>query len=181
MSARLEACLVVALLIAAAGSAGAASLEPSVRTPPLDPAAAAAASAAANSSIAPYNQAALTDPYNRQDYSTDESFGLTAAQMLGAAAACEQLHADQVSMSGQAIAKGSKEANEENRANIDAAQQYLLDPAATTPGGGEADCDRVSGAFGQLQQIQLHNQNLAKDLDEPDAIAPNPIGKGNQR
>jgi len=90
------------------------------------------------------------------------------------------MHSDQVTMGNRELAKTSREASEEDRANLDAAQQHLLDAAATAPGGGEADCDRVSGAFSQLQQIQLQNQNLGKDLDQPDAIVPNPLGKNKQ-
>lgn len=179
MSARAEVCLVALLLVAAAGTAGAASQQPSVGTNTIDPTAAAAA-AAANSNIPGYQQGAITDPYNRPDYTADQSFGLAATQMLGAAAACEQIHSARVSMDDRSVANGTKDANEQDRADIDAAQQHSLDPAATVPGSGEADCDRVSGAFGQLQEIELHNQDLAKQLDEPDAIDPNPLGKNNR-
>jgi hypothetical protein len=95
--------------------------------------------------------------------------------MLGAAAACEQLHSDRVSMGERALARASKGTSEEDRANLDAAQQNMLDPAATLPNNlraGEADCDRMAGSFSRLQQIQLHDQYLAKELDQPDAMSP---------
>ncbi len=93
--------------------------------------------------------------------------------MLGAAAACEQLHSDSVSLSGLQAAKNATDTGS-NRADLDAAQQNMLDPAATSPGSlkaGAVDCDRVSGSFVKLQQIQLHNQYLSQDLDQPGATS----------
>jgi hypothetical protein len=171
MFARLEVYLTVALLIAAVGSAGAEPLQPSVAPTPNDP---AAASGAPNSSAPAYNQAATTDPYNQSDFSSGQSFGLVASQMLGAAAACEQLHSDNVSLSGLQAAKNAKAA-EVNRSALDAAQQNMLDPAATSPGNlkaGAVDCDRLSGSYSKLQEIQLHNANLTHELDQPDATYP---------
>jgi len=168
MFARLQLCLAVALLMVAAGNASADTNKPSIGpTPP------ASDNAADGSSGAPaYGQAATTDPYKRPDFTTRQSFGLTASQMLGAAAACEQMHSDLVS--GRR-AKPSKDASDDDRAMLDAAQQHMLDPAATsanTAESGEVDCDRVSAAFGQLQDIQLHNENLGKELDQPGAFSP---------
>ena len=172
MSARIELCLAAALLITAASSAAADSNQANVGaappsstnlTPPLP------------SAVPPYSQAGTTDPYNQPDFSQEQSFGLTASQMLGAAAACEQLHSDRISMGERALARASKGASEEDRANLDAAQQNMLDPAATLPNNlraGEADCDRMAGSFSRLQQIQLHDQYLAKELDQPDAMSP---------
>lgn len=178
MSARLELCVAVALFMVVAGNAGADSSTPSVGSPPPS----GDNSASESSTDLPtgadaYNRAAITDPYNQPDFSAQQSFGLTASQMLGAAAACEQLHSDLVRTDGQRT-NGAKGSSDDERANIDAAQQHMLDPAATSPGTGEADCDRVSGAFGQLQDIELHDQNLAKSLDQPDAMSPTDNSNG---
>jgi hypothetical protein len=178
MFARIELCLATVLLMAVAGGASADSYQPSVGSIP--PSSANPVVVAPQGTPA-YSQSGTTDPYNRSDFTSEQSFGLTAAQMLGAAAACEQLHSDRVSMSGQQITKASRSASEEERANLDAAQQYMLDPAATLPNNlsaGEADCDRMSASFSQLQQIQLHNQYLSKELDQPDAVSPS---KSNNR
>jgi hypothetical protein len=121
-----------------------------------------------------YNRVAPNDPYNQPDFSPQQSFGLTASQMLGAAAACEQLHSD--------IASGrrdrpSKDPSDDDRSNLDAAQQNMLAPAVASPNPlqtGEVDCDRVSGAFRQLQQIQVRDQDLAKMLDQPDSLSALP-------
>ena len=169
MFARLQLCLAAALLMVAAGNASADTNKPSIGpTPPP-----ASDNAAAGPSGAPaYGQAATTDPYNRPDFTTRQSFGLTASQMLGAAAACEQLHSDLVT--GRR-AKPSKDASDQDRAMLDAAQQHMLDAAATsanTAESGEVDCDRVSASFAQLQEIQLHNENLGKELDQPGALSP---------
>lgn len=171
MPARLNLCFAVALLMAVAGNARADSNKPSIGLAPQpgDNSASESATDPPTGTDA-YNQAATTDPYNQPDFSAQQSFGLTASQMLGAAAACEQLHSDLVRTDGLRTS-GAKDSSEEERANIDAAQQHMLDPAATSPGSGEADCDRVSGAFGQLQEIELHDQNLGKSLDQPDAMS----------
>jgi hypothetical protein len=172
MSARTGLCLAAALLLAAAGTAGADSYQPSVGSAPPS-----SRNATAGLPAGPpaYNQAATDDPYNQPDFSNRQSFGLAASQMLGAAAACEQLHSDRISLNDRQGAKAGKDAADADRANLDAAQQYMLDPAATTPDGlraGEVDCDRVSASFSRLQEIQLQNQSLAKDLDQPDALSP---------
>jgi hypothetical protein len=170
MSARTEIWLAAALLIAMAGNAGAASLSPSFSPTPNDP---ASAPDAPNSNAPAYNQAAVSDPYNRPDFSSGQSFGLVAGQMLGAAAACEQLHSESMSLSGMQAAKNAKTPTD--RSDIDVAQQNMLDPVSTTGGtlkhGGE-DCDRLAGSFDKLQQIQLHNQNLTHELDQADAMYP---------
>jgi len=169
MLARVRLGLVAGLLILAAGSAAAAPQQPSAAATPNDPAAAAAGP---NSSAAAYNQAAISDPYNQSDFGTGQAFGLTATQMLGAAAACEQLHSDAVSLSGLQAAKHARNFGDGGRADVDAAQQNMLDPAVTSPGSlkaGAVDCDRVSGSFARLQEIQLHNANLTHELDQPDA------------
>jgi hypothetical protein len=168
MPVRIELYLAAVLLIAPLGSAGATALQPNASATPNDP---AAASNAPNSSAPAYNQAATDDPYNQPDFGSSQSFGLAATQMLGAAAACEQLHADSISLSGLQAAKNAQP-TDGNRSDLDAAQQNMLDPAATSPGGlkaGAVDCDRVGGAFAKLQEIQLHNPNLTHDLDQPDA------------
>jgi len=165
MFARLRLCLAAALLILTAANAGAQSAKPSVG-------AAAPSSDGSVAGVPAYGQAAMADPYNRRDLTNQETFGLTASQMLGAAAACEQLHADLVS---GVRAKASKDSGDEERAILDAAQQHMLDAAATagnTMQAGEVDCDRVSGAFAQLQQIQVQDRDLAKALDQPDAVSP---------
>ena len=166
MSARIGLCLAAALLMAAAGSAGADSYQPSVGSAPSS----ASSAAGLPSGTAANNQAATTDPYNRSDFSTQQSFGLTATQMLGAAAACEQLHSDRINLSDRQLAKATKNSSDEDRANLDAAQQYMLDPAAGAP-DSEADCDRMSTSFSQLQQVQFQNQSLSKDLGQPDAVS----------
>jgi hypothetical protein len=167
-----EICLAAALLIASAGSADADSLHPSATPTPNDP---AAASDASNSSAPAYSQAATDDPYNQPDFGSGQSFGLAATQMLGAAAACEQLHADSITLGAMEAAKKAKSADVARQADLDAAQQNMLDPVSASPGSlktGAADCDRVSGAFDKLQDIELHNQNLTHELDEPDATYP---------
>jgi hypothetical protein len=165
MSARIALCLGTALLMAAAGSAGADSYQPSVGSAPPS---SASSAAGLPSGTAASNQAATADPYNQSDFSTQQSFGLTATQMLGAAAACEQLHSDRISLSDRQLAKAAQGSSDEDRANLDAAQQYMLDAAAAAP-DSEADCDRMSTSFSRLQQVQLQNQNLSQDLDQPDA------------
>lgn len=167
-----EFCLAAALLIATAGSASADALHPNATSTPNDP---AAASNASNSSAPAYNQAATDDPYNQSDFGSSQSFGLAATQMLGAAAACEQLHADSITLGGMQAARSAKPADISRQAALDAAQQNMLDPASASSGSlkaGAADCDRVSGAFDKLQEIQLHNPNLTHELDEPDATYP---------
>lgn len=182
MRARLQLCLAAALLVAGAGNAGADPYKPRVgsATPGAASGLASSAYSAAESptnlpsGADAYNRAATNDPYNQPDFSPQQSYGLTASQMLGAAAACEQRHSD---LASGGRAKGSKEVNDESRALLDAAQQHMLDPASTSPDAsrvGETDCDRVSGAFNQLQQIQIRDQDLAKALDQPDATSPSP-------
>ena len=163
MSARIVFCLAAAFSIAAIGGASAASNQPSVgAAPPSSDASPLGAPA--------YSQAGTSDPYNQSDFSSEQSFGLVASQMLGAAAACEQLHSDSISLSGMQAAKNAKNTGS-NRADIDAAQQNMLDPAATSPGTlkGAVDCDRIGGSFSKLQQIQAHDQYLSKELDQPGA------------
>ncbi len=157
MSARIGLCLAAALLMAAAGSAGADSYQPSVGS--ASPS--SASSAAGLPSATANHQAITTDRYNQSDFSNQQSFGLTASQMLGAAAACEQLHSDRISMGDRQLAKAGQGSSEEERTELDTAQQYMLDPAATLP-AGEADCDRVSASYSRLQQIQIQNQSLSK-------------------
>ena len=179
---RLQLCLATALLIALPGNASADSYKPSVgfAKPSLGSAPKASgystteAATDLPSGADAYNQAAVTDPYNQRDFSVQQSFGLTASQMLGAAAACEQLHSDL--MSGRR-AKPSKDPNDDDRAALDAAQQNMLDPALTSPNPlqtGEVDCDRVSDAFIRLQQIQIRDPDLAKAVGQPDAMSPLP-------
>jgi hypothetical protein len=166
--------------MAVVGNASAGSNSPTVGSPPQsgDNSAPESATDLPTGADA-YNRAAVTDPYNQPDFSAQQSFGLTASQMLGAAAACEQLHSDLVS--GKRAASAPKDPSNDDRADIDAAQQHLLDPAATAPNAlnaGEVDCDRVSGSFSQLQQIQIRDQDLAKALDQPDAMSPTDNAKG---
>jgi hypothetical protein len=158
MVVRIQVCLAAALLVATMASAGAASSQ--------DADGENAAAGAASGS----GQAVTADPYNQSDFSTEQSFGLVASQMLGAAASCEHLHSDSVSLSGMQAAKSGKGTGGD-RSAIDTAQQNFLDPAATSPGTlkGSVDCDRVGGSFSKLQQIQLHNQYLTRDLDQPGA------------
>lgn len=181
MSARISYYAAIVLLVAVAGNAGADPYRPSVGSAPASSDNSADKSATDLPTGADaYNQAATTDPYNQRDFSADQSFGLAVTQMLGAAAACEQLHSDRASLSDQQIAKLSRDSSDEDRANLDAAQQHMLDPAATLPTGpkaGEIDCDRMSSSFSQLQQIQFDDQNLAKKLDQPDAMRSS--GNGN--
>jgi hypothetical protein len=190
MFVRVQLGVAVALLMVAGANARADSYKPSVESirpnPGLAPAPSGYATSASPIDLPSgpdaYNRSATTDPYNQPDFSAPQTFGLTASQMLGAAAACEQLHSDLVS--GQR-ARASKDPSDEDRANLDAAQDHLLDPAATPANAlrsGEVDCDRVSGAFNQLQQIQIRDQDLAKALDQPDAVNPvlNRAGKGNK-
>jgi hypothetical protein len=176
MSVRIPYCLAVALLMAAAGNAGADSYQPSVGSaPPSSDTSATGSAIDLLSGADAYNQAAITDPYNQRDFSAQQSFGLTASQMLGAAAACEQLHSNRVSLSNQRMANAAKDSSDANRANLDAAQQHMLDPVVTSPSdlkAGEADCDRLSGSFTQLQQLQFQDQYLPKKLDQPGAVTP---------
>jgi hypothetical protein len=114
---------------------------------------------------------------------SNESFGLTAAQLLGAAAACEQYHSDSVSLDG-AKPKNSGSDGQAARADIHAAQQNMLDPAATMPNNlnaDDVDCDRMSAAFNQLQWIEGQDQNLGKQLDQPDALPPDSQNKSRSR
>lgn len=171
MFARIEVCLAAALLIVTVASAGADTLKPAASATPNDPAAAPGAS---NASEPAYNQAATSDPYNQSDFGSGQSFGLAATQMLGAAAACEQLHANSISLAGMQAAKNAKPSSA-NRSDIDAAQQNMLDPvsmSSSTLKAGAADCDRVGGALSKIQELQLHNPNLTHELDEPDAMYP---------
>jgi len=171
MSARISFCLAATLLLAGVGSAGADPLQPRVGTTSSD---LAAAAAAADSNTATYNQAGVSDPYNRPGFTRDQSFGLTVGQMLGAAAACEHLHSASVSLDGLKTKKNAGD-TDGDRADLDAAQQHMLDPAATMPNDGNADdtdCERMSASFTQLQWIQAQDPNLAKELDQPDALSP---------
>jgi hypothetical protein len=186
MLARLRLGLAVALLAAAAGNAGADSPKSSfgLGTPSTGSAPALSGYSGAESPIErsseanAYDRAAINDPYNQRDFSAPHSYGLTASQMLGAAAACEQLHSD---LASGRRGRTSKDTGEEDQAMLEAAQQHMLDAAATPPNAlltGEAECDRVSGAFSQLQQIQIRDRDLAKALDQPDAVSPLPNRKG---
>jgi hypothetical protein len=134
-----------------------------------------------SSEASAYNRAAINDPYNQTGFSAQQSFGLTATQMLGAAAACEQLHSDVVS--GRR-ARPSKDPSDDDRASLEAAQQNMLAPAVASPNpslSSEVDCDRVSGAFQQLQRIQIRDQDLAKALDQPDSVMSDKNRKNHTR
>ncbi len=176
MSPCIPFCLAITLLLAAAGNVGADPYRSSAGSAPLSSGYSDTQSATDLPSGADaYNQAAITDPYNQREFSPQQSFGFTASQMLGAAAACEQLHSDSVSLGDRQAAKASKDLSDEDRDNLDAAQQHLLNPAAMSPTGSkadEADCARMEASFSQLQQMQFHDQDLAKKLDQPDAMSP---------
>jgi crotonobetainyl-CoA:carnitine CoA-transferase CaiB-like acyl-CoA transferase len=169
MIARISLSLAAALLIAAPIGAGAASLEPS-----LGPATGQQqlGPATGQQQQGPGAAPATPDPYNQPDMSDADSFSLLATQMLGAAAACEQVHSDRISHWAR---PGKKKGGAADRADIDAAQQHMLDAAATTPNplaSGDADCDRVSASFDGLQENQFRNPQLRRDLDDPTALPP---------
>ena len=172
---RLQICVAVALLIVAGAKAQAQSVGSATPSVGSAPAYSTAQSPIERSSEAnAYNRAAITNPYNQPGFSAQQSFGLTASQMLGAAAACEQLHSD---IASGRRAKPSKDPSDGDRASLDAAQQNMLSPAVASPNPlqtGEVDCDRVSGAFRELQQIQIRDQDLAKALDQPDSVNASP-------
>ena len=185
MFARLQMCVGVALL-AVAGANAQADSSTSVGSAAAGAGSASGYSTAASpiersSEASAYNRAAINDPYNRTGFSAQQSFGLTASQMLGAAAACEQLHSDVAS--GQR-ARPSKEPSDDDRASLDAAQQNMLAPAIASPNplqSGEVDCDRVSGAFRELQQIQIRDQDLARGLDQTDSLLSDKDRKNKRR
>ena len=114
--------------------------------------------------------------YDQPSMGDDQSFGLVAMQMLGAAAACEQMDAARMSLDTPPQIKANGDVY--NHGDLDAAQQHFLNPTAIAGNPskkGGADCDRLAGSFDQLQQIQLRNQSLSRDLDQPDGlISPNP-------
>ena len=184
MFARLELCVAAALLMVAGANARADSSTPgagSTGTPGLSGYSATESPIERSSDANAYNRAAISDPYNQTGFSAQQSFGLTASQMLGAAAACEQLHSDLAS--GQR-ARPSKDPSDDDRSSLDAAQQNMLAPAVTAPNPlqtGEVDCDRMSGAFRELQQIQIRDQDLAKALDQRDAASSSDKSKSNTR
>jgi len=191
MVARLELCAAMALLLVTGANAGAdpytpsaGSATPNIGAPPpsLSGYSAAASPIERSSEADAYNRAAINDPYNRPDFTPLQSFGLAASQMLGAAAACEQHHSDLMNLDTPR-SKAPKDSGDEARTALDAGQQHMLDPAgasANQVSASEADCDRVSGSFTQLQQIQIRDQDLAKSLDQPDAMSPSP-NSGNNR
>lgn len=102
-----------------------------------------------------------------------QSFALVAGQILGAAAACEQINEGRVS---DATKKAVKIAHDsaESPEDVEAAQQYMLDAADSAQDAvknGDADCNRVSASFSRLEQIeqgsnqqsQLEGQNSSPD------------------
>ena len=170
MVARLSLGLAAALLIGLIGLPGTAGAAPYEANPGPAPVPSAEGP---SSSAEAYNQAAIDDPYNQPDFSNAQSFGLIASQMLGAAAACEQLHSERISLGKHGMAKAA-EGSIDNRAALDAAQDHMLDPAAMAQNSqksGDADCNRLTGTFDKLQQLQMRNQSLQQDLDQPDAMS----------
>jgi hypothetical protein len=147
----------VALILAAPLAATADSLLPSSGPVPL-----------------PQDPAAIAEQsYDRPGMSDAQTSALVSMQMLGAAAACEQVNEARVSRGPQLPAKPDGAAD--NRADLDAAQQHFLDPAAIAglpSKRGFADCDRLAGSFDQLQELGMRNQRLQADVDEADGLKP---------
>lgn len=102
--------------------------------------------------------------------SDSQSFSLVAGQILGAAAACEQIDESRVAAATQKAVKIAKQ-SAEDQADIEAAQQYMLDAADTGRDAvkdGTADCDRVSASFSQLEQVEQNTPQQQSQLDDPD-------------
>lgn len=98
-----------------------------------------------------------------------QAFALVAGQILGAAAACEQINEDRVSSATQKAVKITKD-SAQTQEDIDAAQQYMLDAADSARDAvknGNADCNRVSTSFTKLEQIEQNSEQQSQ-LDDPD-------------
>lgn len=112
------------------------------------------------------------DPTAEPDSMSDsQTFSLVAGQILGAAAACEKINEQRISEATKQAVKIAKN-SADDQADINAAQQYMLDAADSgrdAVKNGSADCDRVSSSFTKLEWIEQNSQKLQSQLDDPDA------------
>lgn len=118
---------------------------------------------------APGDNLGSPDDQDQSGVSDAQAFALVAGQILGAASACEQINEDRVSAATQKAVKITKD-SAETQADIDAAQQYMLDAADSARDAvksGNADCSRVSTSFTRLEQIEQNSEQQSQ-LDDPD-------------
>ncbi|HEY3916153.1 MAG TPA: hypothetical protein VGL83_00085 [Stellaceae bacterium] len=160
MAVRIPLSLAAVLLVAAPQFAGAAVFR------------------AADPSVGPSNPAlpppAVTQPGDPDAMSDSQTFSLVAGQILGAAAACEKINEQRISTATKQAVKIAKN-SADNQADINAAQQYMLDAADSgrdAVKNGSADCDRVSASFTRLEWIEQNSQKLQSQLDDPEAPDP---------
>ncbi|HEV8016662.1 MAG TPA: hypothetical protein VGP48_14080 [Stellaceae bacterium] len=105
------------------------------------------------------------DPDGMSDAQT---FSLVAGQILGAAAACEQINEQRVASATKKAVKMANDAGESEE-DIQAAQQHMLDAADTGRDAvktGNADCDRVQTSFTKLEQIEQQTPDLQSPQDD---------------
>ena len=121
-----------------------------------------------------YSQADITDPYNHRISAPSRASASSPARCWARRRPASSSIPTASASGGHASGEGYQGYERSNRDDIDAAQQHLLDPAATSPTlkAAAADCARVAASFSQLQQMQVHDQALAKKLDQPDAMSP---------
>lgn len=107
------------------------------------------------------------DQQGQGDISDAQSFALVAGQILGAAAACEQINEGRVSNATKKAVKIAKDSAESSE-DVQAAQQYMLDAADSAQDAvknGDADCNRVSASFSRLEQIE-QGSGQQSELDD---------------
>lgn len=163
MAVRIPLSLAAILLTAVPQFAGAAALR--VADPSPGP-------SAPSTLPQPPAAAQPSDPTAEPDEMSDsQTFSLVAGQILGAAAACEKINEQRISEATKQAVKIAKN-SADNQADINAAQQYMLDAADSgrdAVKNGSADCDRVSGSFSKLEWIEQNTQKLQSQLDDPEA------------
>ena len=105
---------------------------------------------------------------NADGMSDAQNFSLVAGQILGAAAACEQINEERVSNATKKAVKMARD-TAENEEDIQAAQQYMLDAAGSgrdAVKAGDADCDGVQASFNKLEQIEQQTPDLQSPQDD---------------
>ena len=164
MAARIALSLIAALLIAAPAAAGASTFRAA------DPGVDQPKSGGSDQQFRGNDQ--LGD--NDQDGMSDaQNFALVAGQVLGAAAACEQINEQRVSTATKKAVKLATDTAESDQ-DVQTAQQYMLDAADSGRDAvkeGNADCDRVEDSFVQLEQIEQNTAKLQSQLDDPNTPA----------
>lgn len=109
-----------------------------------------------------------------------QSFGLTAEQMLGAAAACEEINAERIAGAARQTPKSTGK-SPEDLGDVQAAQQNMLDAGASAQNGvagGNVDCNRVSQSFSALMRAELNEPDLQSRFDQPTAPSRQGLSSG---